>query len=91
VVEVRARVDHGSYTGLVVRGGKVVREAPEYYVRQMMAHWDDDPVAEFRMTSAISPNPLVRFTVRVPKAGTLRVAFVNSEGQRWETSRPVQI
>jgi sulfur-oxidizing protein SoxY len=91
VVEVRARVDHGSYTGLAMRGGKVVREAPEYYVRQMLAYWDDEPVAEFRMTSAISPNPLVRFTVRIPRGGTLRVAFVNSEGQRWEVSRPVQI
>jgi sulfur-oxidizing protein SoxY len=91
IIEVRARVDHGSYTGLALRGGKVVREAPEYYVRQMLAYWNEDQVAEFRMTSAISPNPLVRFTVRVPRGGTLRVAFVNSEGQRWETSRSVQV
>jgi hypothetical protein len=43
------------------------------------------------MSSAISANPLIRFPVKISRAGTLRVVFVNSEGQRWETSQPIRV
>jgi hypothetical protein len=48
-------------------------------------------VADFELTSAVSPNPLIRFPVRVTRAGVLRVAFVNSEGQRWEASETIRL
>lgn len=90
VVEVRARVIHGSYTGLALRRGKFVADLPPYYVRQMLVFLDGEKVSEFQMTSAVSPNPLIRFPVRAGRSGTLRVVFVNSEDQRWEVSRPLR-
>ncbi|HSE95051.1 MAG TPA: thiosulfate oxidation carrier protein SoxY [Methylomirabilota bacterium] len=89
-VEVRAKLDHNSYTGLVLRGGKFVRELPEHYVKQMAVYLDDQLVCDFRMTSAVSPNPLVRFALRA-RTGTLRVVFINSEGLRWETTQPLRV
>jgi predicted secreted protein len=89
--EVRARVIHGSYTGLVLKQGKFVRELPEYYVKRMTAWLDDERVSEFQMTSAVSPNPLIRFPLRVARAATLRVQFVNSEEQRWEVSQAIRV
>ncbi len=56
--EVRARVSHGSHTGLLLRQGKFVRDLPEYYVKTMTVWLDDQRVSEFQMTSAVSPNPL---------------------------------
>ena len=38
-----------------------------------------------------SPNPLVRFPLRVARSGTLRVVFTNSEGQRWEAMQPLRV
>ncbi len=90
VVEVRAKVDHNSYTGLALRDGRFVREAPEFYVKQMLVYLDDRQISEFQMTSAVSPNPLIRFPLRVPGGGTLRVVFVNTEGQRWEVAQPLR-
>jgi sulfur-oxidizing protein SoxY len=90
IVEVRTRVSHGSYTGLVMKGGKLVREGPEFYVKQMLVSLDGQPVSEFQMTSAVSPNPVIRFSLKAPAAGTLRVVFVNSEDKRWEVSQPVR-
>ncbi len=90
IVEVRTKVDHGSYTGLVLKGGKFVREAPEFYLKQMLVYLDDQRISEFQMTSAVSPNPLIRFPLKVTRSGMLRVVFVNSEGQRWEVSQPVR-
>jgi sulfur-oxidizing protein SoxY len=89
VVEVRTRLDHASYTGLVLKGGKFVRELPEFYVKQMLVYVENQKVSEFEMTSAVSPNPLIRFPLKVGGGGTLRVVFVNSEGQRWEAASPL--
>ena len=89
VVEVRTRLDHASYTGLAFKGGKHVRELPPFYITQMLVFLDTQKVSEFEMTSAVSPNPLVRFPLKVSGSGTLRVVFVNSEGQRWEAAQPL--
>ena len=89
--EVRARLIHGSYTGLVLKQGRFIRELPEYYVKQMTVWLDDQRVSEFQMTSAVSPNPLIRFPLRVTRSATLRVQFVNSEGQHWDVSQPIRV
>jgi predicted secreted protein len=89
--EVRARLLHGSYTGLVLKQGRFVRELPEYFVKLMTVWLDDQRVSEFQMTAAVSPNPLVRFPLRVSQSATLRVQFVNSEGQRWDVSEPLRV
>ena len=89
--EVRARVSHGSHTGLLLRQGKFVRVLPEYYVKTMTAWLDDQRVSEFQMTSAVSPNPLIRFPLKVTRPATLRVQFTNSEGQRWDVSQAIRV
>jgi hypothetical protein len=43
------------------------------------------------MTSAVSPHPVIRFPIRATRTGTLRVVFVNNEGQRWEVSQPLKV
>lgn len=91
LVQVRAKVDHNSYTGLVLKSGQYVREAPEFYIKQMLVFLDDQPVSEFQMTSAVSANPLIRFPFKATRSGSLRVVFLNNEGQRWETSQPIRL
>ena len=91
VIEVRAKVDHTSDTGLRLKNGRFVREAPEFYLRQMAVYLDDQKLSEFQMSSAVSPNPLIRFPLRVTRGGTLRVVFVNSEGQQWEVSETLRL
>ena len=57
-----------------------------------MTVWlDDQRVSEFQMTSAVSPNPLIRFPLKVTRPATLRVQFTNSEGQRWEVSQAIRV
>ena len=86
IVEARVRVEHNTETGLAFRGGKYVRDAAEFYLKEMLVFFDDQKVSEFHMSSAVSPNPIIRFPIRVPRAGTLKVVFVNSAGQRAEAS-----
>ena len=91
IIQVRAKVDHNSFTGLVLKSGKYVREAPEFYVKQLLVFLDDQRVSEFQMTSAVSANPLIRFPLRVARSGTLRVVFTNNEGERWEAAQRIQM
>lgn len=91
IVQVRTKVDHNSYTGLVLRDGTIVREAAEFYVKQLLVYFDDQQVSEFQMSSAVSANPLIRFPLRVNRSGTLRVVFVNNEGQRWEAAQQIRL
>jgi desulfoferrodoxin (superoxide reductase-like protein) len=91
IVEVRTRIEHNSYTGLALRNGRFVREAPEHYVKRMLVYVGEELVSEFQMTSAVSPSPVVRFPLRFARDDTLRVVFVNSEGRRWEVTEPIRL
>jgi hypothetical protein len=84
-------VDHDSHTGLVLKGGKFVREQPEFFVKEMLVYLDAEKISEFQMGSAISANPLIRFPLKITRSGTVRVVFVSSEGPRWEVSQPVRV
>lgn len=90
IVEVRTKVDHDSDTGLSLKGRAYVRERPEFFVKQMRAYFDGELVSDFALTSAISPNPIFRFPLKVARPGVLRVVFANNEGQQWEISEPVR-
>jgi sulfur-oxidizing protein SoxY len=90
IAEARVRVHHNTETGLAFVNGKYVREAPEFYLKQMLIYLDDRQISEFRMSSAISANPIIRFPFRVPRSGTLKVVFVNSDGHRAEATQAVK-
>lgn len=90
VIEVRAKIDHDSDTGLSLRGASYVRERPEFFIKQMRAYFDRELISEFQLTSAVSPNPLIRFPLKVTRAGTLRVVFLNNEGRQWEAAESIQ-
>jgi desulfoferrodoxin (superoxide reductase-like protein) len=91
LVQVRAKVDHNSYTGLVLKSGKYVREAPEFYIKQMLVLLDDQKISDFQLTSAVSANPLIRFPLKATRSGTLRVVFTNNEGHCWEATQRIQV
>jgi predicted secreted protein len=74
VIEVLAKIDHDSDTGLRLKDGKYVRFRPEFFVKEMRAYLGGRRVSEFRFTSALSPNPIIRFPLKVSGAEALREA-----------------
>jgi sulfur-oxidizing protein SoxY len=90
VMEVRTKLEHDSDTGLRLRGGRYVRERPEFFVKHLRVYVDNRLISDFRLTSAVSSNPIIRFPVKVSRSGTLRVVFVNSEGRQWAVSEVVR-
>lgn len=84
LIEVRVKVGHNSYTGLKIVDGKFVTDKPAYFLKNMKIYYGDDMVSEYEMTSATSPNPLIRFKLKATKEAALRVVMVNSDEVRKE-------
>jgi desulfoferrodoxin (superoxide reductase-like protein) len=91
VVDVAVKLDHESDTGLRSRDGKYTRVRPEFFVRALQVFLGGEQISEFRLTSALSSNAIVRFPVKVTGTSTLRVVIVNSEGRRWEATAPIRL
>jgi desulfoferrodoxin (superoxide reductase-like protein) len=91
VVEVAVKLDHESDTGLRLKNGTYARVRPEYFVKEMQVFLGNQRISDFRLTSALSSNAILRFPVRVPGASTLRVVVVNSEGRRWEATERIRV
>lgn len=87
VIEIRTKMDHPSDTGLIFEDGKFMLARPEFFLKQMRVSFDGQLISDFRLTSAVSPNPLIRFPLKVTRVGTLQVVFANNEGQQWETTQ----
>lgn len=79
LIEVRVKVGHNSSTGLAIVKGKYVSARPAYFISSMKVFYGDEMISEYEMTSATSPNPLIRFKLKATKAAPLRVVMVNSD------------
>jgi desulfoferrodoxin (superoxide reductase-like protein) len=91
VVEVAVKLDHETDTGFRLKDAKYVRARPEFFVREMQVFLGRERISEFRLTSALGSNAIVRFPVRLTAAAPLRVVIVNSEGRRWEATEPIRL
>ena len=79
LIEVRVKVGHNSYTGLKIVDGKYVADRPAYYLKKLEVFYDEQPLCSYDMTSATSPNPLIRFKMKASKEAPVRVVFTNSD------------
>lgn len=79
LIEVRVKVSHNSSTGLGIEDGKYVTKQPAYFLKLMEVFYGGELVSKYEMTSATSPNPLVRFKLRATKEAPLKVVMTNSD------------
>lgn len=87
IVPVWASLKHTSHTGLAEKKGVFVREREPYFVERATVFLGEERVSEFLLTSAVSPDPKLRFFVRAEPEKALRVVFVNNRGERWEANQ----
>lgn len=79
VIEVRVKIGHNSYTGLKIVDGKYVAAELPYFLKRMDVYYGDEVACSYDMTSATSPNPLIRFKLKAVKEAPLRVVVTNSD------------
>lgn len=93
IIEVRVKIRFASFTGLkIVDETKMIfkREKPAVYLKKMDVIYGGQKISEYFMTSATSPDPLIRFKMRADKEAPLKIIFENSLGGKAEVSKNVK-
>jgi hypothetical protein len=80
IIEVRVKIGHNSSTGLKIVDGKYVAAEPPYFLKRMDVFYGAEKACSYDMTSATSPNPLIRFKLKAVREAPLRVVVTNSDG-----------
>ena len=94
IIKIKVKFNHPSFTGL----GRFDPESepsfnranPVTFIRNMFVYYDDELVTRFRMSSAISDDPLFSFKLKADKEAPVKVVFVDNHGKRWETSKKIK-
>ena len=80
IIEVRVKIRYPSITGLkVVDEEKQIfaRDKEAVYLKKMEVIYGDQTIMEYQMTSATSPDPLIRFKMKADKEAPLKIIFTN--------------
>ena len=95
LLKVKVRFDHPSFTGLgradETTDPDVNRAIPVSFIRNMLVYYGEDLISRFRMSSAISDDPLITFKIMATKNAPIRVVFVDNLGERWEAKGKVKL
>ena len=93
IFKVKVRFDHPSFTGLGMvdeNEERFNRAIPSTFIRNMLVYYDDELVSRFRTSSALADRPLFTFKLKAVREGTVKVVFVDDQGERWETSETIK-
>jgi sulfur-oxidizing protein SoxY len=90
LVHVQVKMRHPNRTGLAIRDGELVRESEPIHLDSLEVFYDSELVSHFAMTSALSDDPLITFTL-VARRARLRVVVTNSLGRRFEAAEELRV
>lgn len=93
LIEVRVKIRFASFTGLKVvdeEKGIFGRDKPAVFLKKMDVFYGGEIITEFLMTSATSPDPLIRFKMKADKEAELKIVFMNSYEESKEVVKNVK-
>ncbi len=93
IIEVRVKIRFASFTGLKIVDEEkqtFARDKPAVYLKKMDVIYGGETITEYFMTSATSPDPLIRFKMKADKAAPLKIVFTNSLGEQSEITENIK-
>jgi sulfur-oxidizing protein SoxY len=72
-----------------MRDGKFVQQSEPFYLQDMEVYYCGDRVSRFALTSALSDDPLITFSLLATREGLLQVRLTNNRGRRFEAHHEV--
>lgn len=91
LLHVQVKMRHPNRTGLVFRDGAFVQESEPIHLDDIEVLLGEERVCWFAMTSALSDDPLIGFTLIARREGLLRVLVSNNRGQRFEATHDIRL
>jgi len=89
VIDVRAMIAHPMETGF--RADSNGQVLPRDIITRFECRLDDAPVFAADLFAAISANPMIAFTLRAERSGTLHFEWEGDHGFRQRESRPLVV
>jgi hypothetical protein len=90
IIHAQVKMRHPNRTGLMFRDGRFVQESEPLYLKELEVYYGGDRVSRFAMTSALSDDPFITFSLLVRREGSLRVLLGNNRGQRFEARQEIR-
>jgi len=93
IIEVRVKIRYPSITGLkIVDEEKQIfaRDKEAVFLRKMDVIYGGQTITEYQMTSATSPDPLIRFKMRADKEAPLKIVFTNIRDESSEVTKNIK-
>lgn len=90
IIHVQVKLRHPNRTGLMVRDGKFVQESEPFFLKDLEVFYGAERVSRFVMTSALSDDPFITFSLRARREEPLRVLLMNNRGQRFEATHEIR-
>ncbi len=90
IIHAQVKMRHPNRTGLLFREGRFVQESEPLYLKELEVYYGGDRVSRFAMTSALSDDPFITFSLLARREGSLAVLLVNNRGQRFEAKHEIR-
>lgn len=96
VVEAKLRIRHPVRTGLrlveeaTTKFERFARDQPAVYVKTVEIFYGEERISFFELNSSLSDDPILGFKFRADRAAPLKAVAVDYQGDRSETSTPVE-
>jgi len=89
VIEVKTLISHVMETGL--RKDKDGKTIPRNIINSFKATFEGEPVFSAELQPGISANPYIAFHMKVEKAGSLELTWVDDAGETSSTTVPLTV
>jgi hypothetical protein len=90
LIDVQVKLQHPVRTGLERQGERWTRVSDPLYLTDLEVFLGAERVSHFRLTPALSDDPLIAFRLRPREEGLVRVVIRNNHGARLEAEHPIR-
>ena len=90
VITIKTLISHPMETGL--RKDKKTGELiPRKIINEFVASFNDTEVFRVTLEPAVSANPYLQFTAKVPESGTFHFKWIDDDGSVYETEKTIEV
>lgn len=67
------------------------QEVPAYHLTKLELYYNDQLVSTVNMGAGVSANPYMAITLKVENSGTIKIAYEDNKGGKWEKTAEIKV
>jgi sulfur-oxidizing protein SoxY len=90
LIHPQLKIRHPNRTGLAKRDGSFEEASEPLYLQELEVWFGGERVSRFELTSALSDDPFITFTLLASREAPLEVRLLNNRGQRFQAAHEIR-